>query len=46
MVLLLAPFMPAPFPAIIALAARLWWTLGDLITFGMAVVLKYRRQAD
>ena len=46
MVLLLAPFLPAPFPAIIALAARLWWTLGDLITFGMAVVLKSRRKAD
>ena len=40
MALLLAPFMPAPFPAIIALAARLWWTLGDLITFGMAVLLR------
>lgn len=45
MVLLLSPFMPAPFPAIIALAARLWWTLGDLLTFGMAVVIKSRRKA-
>ena len=44
MALLLAPFMPAPFPAIIALAARLWWTLGDLITFGMAVLLRSMRK--
>ena len=44
MALLLTPFMPAPFPAIIALAARLWWIIGDLLIFGSALLLKSRRK--
>ncbi|KPL16313.1 MAG: hypothetical protein AMJ93_15915 [Anaerolineae bacterium SM23_84] len=36
--LLLAPFLPAPLPALVALLARLWTTVALLILFGLATL--------
>ena len=37
--LLLASFLPAPLPAVVALLARLWWTLGDVAGVVLAIAL-------
>ncbi len=37
---LLAPFIPLPLPALIAVVARLWWSLADLGSIGLALILK------
>lgn len=34
--LLLAPLLPAPLPALVAVVARLWWTLAESISVGIA----------
>lgn len=37
--LLLAPLLPPPFPALVALLARLWWTAAEGISVGIAALL-------
>lgn len=47
MILLLAPLFPAPVPTIIALAARLWMVIAEVVGAGIALVLRTReRQAE
>lgn len=38
MVLLLAPYLPAPLPAVLALLARVWWMSGELASVAIATV--------
>ena len=38
--LLLAPFLPSPLPAVVALLARLWWTVAELISVAIAALLE------
>lgn len=45
--LLLAPLLPAPLPALVALLARVWWTAAELICVGVAFFIMHpvrRRQ--
>lgn len=42
MVLLLAPLFPMPVPTVIALAARLWMTAGELVGAGVALATRGR----
>lgn len=37
--LLLAPLLPAPLPVVVALLARLWWTIAELISILMTTLL-------
>jgi glycosyltransferase 2 family protein len=37
--MLLSPFLPPPLPSVIALLARLWWTVAELISVLLAVVI-------
>lgn len=37
--LLLAPLVPAPLPVVVALLARLWWTVAELISVLIAILL-------
>jgi hypothetical protein len=37
--LLLAPLVPAPLPVVVALLARLWWTVAELISVLIATLL-------
>lgn len=46
MVLLLAPLLAAPGPTVIALAARLWIVLGEVVAAGWAAALRLRQRAD
>jgi hypothetical protein len=39
---LLTPLLPAPLPAVVALASRIWWTLGDLVSVGVAGLVRRR----
>jgi hypothetical protein len=39
MSLLLSSLLPAPFPALIAIAARFWWSLADFGSIGLAFLL-------
>ena len=42
MILLLAPLFPAPVPTIIALAARLWMIVAEVVGAGIALVVRTR----
>lgn len=42
---LLAPLIPDPFPALIAIASRIWWSLADLASIG-AAFLFFRTKRD
>lgn len=45
--LLLAPLVPAPLPVVVALLARLWWTVAELISVLIAILLeKHLGQED
>jgi hypothetical protein len=36
---LLTPLLPEPFPALAAILSRVWWSLADLLSIGMAFLL-------
>ncbi len=38
--LLLMPFLPAPLPAVVALLARLWWTVAELVSVAIAAMIR------
>lgn len=38
--LLLVPFLPTPLPAVVALLARLWWTVAELVSVAIAVLVR------
>lgn len=44
MILLLAPLFPAPLPTIIALAARLWMVIGEVVAAAVALVVRTRER--
>lgn len=44
--LLLAPFLPAPLPAALALLGRLLWTVAELISVAIAALLRKQRHKD
>lgn len=44
MVLLLAPLLPAPAPTVIALAARLWMVVAEVIAATMALISRSRQR--
>jgi glycosyltransferase 2 family protein len=46
MILLLAPLFPAPVPTMIALAARLWMVVGELVGAGIALAARSRTRLD
>ena len=43
--ILLTPLLPAPLPVLVALLARLWWTLADLFSVTIALLLGRLRDA-
>ena len=44
MILLLAPLFPAPVPTIIALAARLWMVIAEVVGAAIALVVRTRER--
>ena len=44
MILLLAPLFPAPIPTIIALAARLWMVIAEVVGAAIALVVRTRER--
>lgn len=40
--LLLTPFLAPPLPVVIALTARVWWTIGDLLSAAIAGLIRKR----
>lgn len=41
---LLLPYIPMPLSALLALAARLWWTIAEMIVIGTAFLFKPKRR--
>ena len=37
--LLLSPFLPVPLPTVVALLARVWWTVAELISVATAMLV-------
>ncbi len=38
--LLLSPLLPTPLPAFIAILARIWWTVAELISMGLSLLIR------
>lgn len=43
---LLTPLLPPPLPALIALLARLWWTVAELISVALAMLVGWKMNRD